>query len=819
MVGEYITNSIASLMPNLIEITAIYRHERLRFENSDCDVVIADAKHVEGDKPDSINGRMRIKGPANVDQLQRGLTYRFYGRWSTYHNRRSGEQEEQFHFQSFVPAQPASQEGIVAYLVKASQEKGCGIGTARAQKLYQKFAGDAVRICREEPGVAAAAISGWRLDQATALAEVLEKRAHVEACSIELIELLNRRGFPKATATKAMKLWGNTAADLIRRNPYLLMSFRGCGFKRTDAMYLDLGLPPGRLKRQALCAWWSIASDSSGHTWYPAERVVRGVRASVAGCDLRIAAAMQLAKRAGILSFSRTDDGGRLVDADGELWAAETHHADQESSVARLLVAAEREGGAWPTSALDDISDHQQGRLPLALAGPIGILGGGPGTGKTYTAAVLIRELIGEFGEEDIAVAAPTGKAAVRITEALAQYNIPLQARTIHSLLKIDPSSASSGGWSFYYRTGRPLPFRFVIVDESSMIDTALMASLLSARSAGTNILFVGDVNQLPPVGHGAPLRDMIAADLPYGELREIRRNSGRIVQACAAIRDGEPWSGCDSIDVDAGENLIFAESSNPEQQKQAMLAAIEWAKQNGIDPVWGCQVLAAVNAKSELSRRELNKILQAELNPSEGVKGSPCKVGDKIVNTKNGTFPLVEKEQQPGGDDGPSPWEESDEPAAVYVANGDLAEVVEVAPKHLVAELSIGGKLIRIPRGKAQEDDQEKAADGDPDPNEGKAPNTGCSWDLAYCLSVHKSQGSEWPVVIVMLDEYPGAMRVASREWIYTGISRAKKLCFLVGKPETARRMCRRVALGDRKTLLRERINKLQVEELVNLL
>jgi exodeoxyribonuclease V alpha subunit len=450
------------------------------------------------------------------------------------------------------------------------------------------------------------------------------------------------------------------------------------------------------------------------------------------------------------------------------------------------------------------MTEHQRERLIAATAGMIGILGGGPGTGKTFSAAQLICTIIAEQGVGSIAVAAPTGKAAVRISEALAAYQIPIRATTIHSLLRIDPLE---GG--FHYRQGRPLPCRYLIIDESSMIDTNLMASLLAARGAGTHILFVGDVHQLPPVGHGAPLRDMIAAGLPYGELHEIQRQAAgsMIVAACHAIREGKPYQTLPDLTLyDGGDaNLVRIEAARPDQQIEAMSQALRWAGEHGFDSVWDCQVLAAVNAKSLLARKPLNKLLQQQLNSQPPIKGSPFRVGDKIVNTKNSNFTLLEAEQIDG-----------QEVKQIRVANGDLAEVIEVAEKFLIAKLVIGGKDIRIPRGRFADDDgDEKPADGDESEND-KGPSTGCSWDLAYCLSVHKSQGSEWPVCIVMFDEYPGAMRIASREWLYTADSRGKKLQIEIGKEETARKMCRKVALGDRKTLLKERINYEQCKLIV---
>lgn len=467
----------------------------------------------------------------------------------------------------------------------------------------------------------------------------------------------------------------------------------------------------------------------------------------------------------------------------------------------------------WPDIFSDsELSEHQIDKLFDATKGRIGILAGSPGTGKTYTAAALVKAIIAEHGSESVAICAPTGKAAVRVTEAMAGYGIEKRASTIHSLLGVSRRKSADGnngdGWAFTHGAGNPLPHRFIIVDESSMIDTGLMASLLSARAVGSHVLFVGDPNQLPPVGHGAPLRDLIAANVPYGELREIRRNSGSIVRACVQIRDGKSFAVDSRIDLAAEppRNLKVVDAAGPDQQVAKILLAIQCAKADGRDPVWDCQVIVPVNAKSQLSRKELNKVLQRELNKT-GVKAgsNPFLIGDKIVCLKNSFMPADE------GRCSPEALAMADGDGKLFVANGELAEVVEVAEKLTVARLSSPERFVKIPRGNQKNGGDEEGDDGgNGGSGEAAAENksdTGCQWDLGYALSCHKSQGSEWPVVIVMIDDYPGARMVCSREWLYTAISRAKTLCLLVGRKTTADGYCRKQALYRRKTFLKELI------------
>lgn len=775
------------------EITIVFRGERYRFANADGDVCIGVATVADQE------GEITIKGPWDVDELRTQQSYRLYGHWTEYRNQRTGKSERQFHFSTFVQAEPAGREGVISYLRYAGD--GNGIGTARAVKLWELYGSDAVRVLREDPERVATAIKGLDLEKAKSASAWLQKEKKVEAATIELTNLLAGKGFPRATARAAIKEWGNRAALVVRRDPYSLMNFRGCGFKRCDNLWLELGLPANRLRRQALCAWYAVASDSEGHTWYPVDFAISKLAGLVGTTELRPGSALKLAKRIGqrdldrngALCFLRTDSTGVLVSEGGSVWVAEGRKAWCEQVLADKVVDSYSEIVTWPdVSAIEEITDHQREQLRSATGGTLGILGGGPGTGKTYTAARMIAVLAEQFGVDQIAVGAPTGKAAVRITEAMNAYGLSLRARTWHSLLGIGKSSGDSGNWGFAHNESDPLEFRVLVGDESSMLDTNLMASILRARAPGTLLLLIGDVHQLPPVGHGAPLRDLIAAGVPYGELSEIKRNSGGIVEACAAIRTGTRWQ--------PGTNLVGIESSSPEQQIESLIATIKSASAHGLDPIWDVQPVVAVNAKSPLARKAVNEVLQRELNPASRnrPRGQPFAVGDKVVNLKNGFFKPLDSLASLNDEDG-----DTNDQGDVFVANGELAEVIEVADKHFTARLQSPLRVIRIPRGKAQ--DGQDGGDGE---NSDKS-TTGCSWDLGFALSVHKSQGSEWPWVIVLVDEYPGARMICTREFWYTAISRAKRQCFLIGKKSVIDAGCRKVAIGKRKTFLKELIHQ----------
>ena len=766
----------------LLEITATYRRERHRFPGTPSDTIIGDVTVTRNGSGEEFPSA--VKGPAEESDLQPHQTYRFYGHWTQYDNKRTGIKEKQFQFKTFVRVAPHTRAGVVGYLDKAP-----GIGRVLAARLFDKFGSDAVKVLREQPDVAAAACDRLSLDAAKDAAEWLEGEKALEGCTIELIDLLDGRGFRKAVAKEAVKEWGNRAAQIIRQNPYRLMQFRGCGFKLADALYLDLGGRPAALKRQSLCAWHALASNSSGDTWHWSGVAEQGIKGSVGGADVEFLAAVRLACRGGLLASIYTDgrNGGPTWDGD-VLWLADARKAQAERRVAELVARAMGEKRGWPEFdfAAEGLTEHQAAEFYNATErGEIGILGGSPGTGKTYTAAVSIRQLVEEFGVDSICVCAPTGKAAVRISEAMAAHSLPIVARTIHATLGVDQVD-SRDGWSFQHNAANPLPERFIVVDESSMIDASLMASLLAARARGSFILFIGDVNQLPPVGHGAPLRDMIAAGVPYGELREIKRNDGGIVQACADMRDGKVFQ--------CRGNLVNAAAGSPQRQAEVVLETIAQAATENVNPVWDCQVLVAVNRRSKVSRKEVNAELQKHLNHNPIVPGSPFRLADKVVNTRNRFYPPADRDQ---------PLEDesvANDKGDIYVANGELGRVTRVEPKFLEVALTGPDRLIRVPRGSGSDDDGENADE---------ASGTGCDWDLAYALSVHKSQGSEWPIVIVLVDEYPGARSICDRAWLYTAISRAKEVCYLVGRKLTADRFCRANNISKRKTFLRELIGE----------
>lgn len=808
--------------PEIIELNGEFVREFFRRDDFYMGIVTS----IDGDR------EIKIKGSGEPGELVSGLRYRFYGNWHKHPTH-----GESFAVDAFAIAKPHDRQGVVLYLQQAP-----GIGQATAAALWDRFQSDAVRILREKPDVAVAAVNSryFGLEKAQKAARALQVFADLEDVSQDLLGLLTGYGFPRGTAKEALLTWSGKAPEVIRRNPYALMAFRGCGFLRCDAMYLNLGLPADRMKRQSLCIWHRLASDTEGHTWFPMEEAKKAVHSKVAGTKVNPDRALKLASRARMIEMrgdcefcggkGSVDSGGsepwgRWIEvacpacggSGGSTWIAEAKLAKAERYIAEKIAQAMEESLKtqllWPSpESLTTLSDHQREKYAEAYAmqSLIWVLRGSPGTGKTFLAAAVIEALVRAVGVNFIGVAAPTGKAAVRLTDALAGYNLPLQAMTHHRMLGVETSG--DGGWTFRHNERNPLPYRVLVLDEQSIKDTPMEAHLLAARPRGCHVLLIGDTNQLPPVGPGAPLRDMIRAGVPSAELTEIQRNAGTIVRVCAKIRDGERWFDDQELAPDATspKNLKVIGTSNNKQSRDRIVEMVRKIKQTNlhladkqgtpqpVDPIWDVQVIVAVNAKSDLSRKELNRLLQMELNPGgASAEGNPFRVGDKVIQLANGFLPAHSED---GGDAG-----------QLFVANGDQGRVLSVQPKVTVVEFRNPTRLVKVPRSAAKpkktENDDAGSQGGQNETD--NATDTGCDLDLAYAVTCHKMQGSQAKVVIVALDEYPGAKFVCSREWLYTAISRAEKLCFLIGKRTVATAMCERIALEKRKTFLAEEIRQ----------
>jgi exodeoxyribonuclease V alpha subunit len=753
-----------------------------------------------------------MKGSCEPEYFTVGGRYRFMGRWQE-----DAKFGLQFFFSSVVMDEPHDKFGVITYLTKMASN----VGERKALKLWDTFGQDAVEILRSKPELVAEH-GILSIEAAREAAADLRANSALERTTIDLHSIFNGRGFSGKAIQKAVEVWGAKAPQIIQRDPYKLLvnGIPGAGWKRCDKLYLDRGGNPVRLKRQMLFLWNAVRCETDGSTWVAASRLVELLREGIGGSNSSIdpVRAMKLGKRAGWLSVRR--------DNDNIPWVTETDRHLAEATVAQHLIRLSRhKHNNWPGPNEIPVSQVEGDRLPSqhqvdevrkALAGPVGVLLGGPGTGKTHTLAFVIKQILEHYPSGLIALVSPTGKAAVRMNESLRSQGINnLKATTIHKFLGIQ---GNVNAQEFTHNEKCLVPKRFVIVDEVSMVDVSLMASLLRALPSCCHVLFIGDLYQLPPVGHGAPIRDMIKFGLPYGELTEVRRNAGQIVHACVSIKQGQSFDTCNKYDAEQGHNLRFIHTSSPKQSLEVLQDLL--GRMKSFDPVLQTQVLVASNTRGELARQPINKILQPLLNPSgRGVGSNPYRIGDKVICLQNVKLNAVapkwgreDSEAQNADDwnvltdsdqDGESfeklhMHRSGGEPIEQFTANGEIGFVLAVSDRWVVARFSEAEHPVRFLAKQFKSDDE--GEDRNEDGREGSSRQT---FDLAYAITVHKSQGSESPCVIILAD--PAAGPMVDRHWWYTAISRASKLCILIGSKDVIDRQRLKQSLKQRKTFLAE--------------
>jgi exodeoxyribonuclease V alpha subunit len=370
-----------------------------------------------------------------------------------------------------------------------------------------------------------------------------------------------------------------------------------------------------------------------------------------------------------------------------------------------------------------------------------------------------------------IAVVAPTGKAAVRLTEVMGNAGLPIEAKTIHSFVGV--KSIRNDGEIILDDATKPVSF--VVVDESSMIPARLLASMLRVLPGDCCVLFLGDTDQLPPIGHGAPLRDIVSSNtIPVGRLTEVRRNSGAIVRVCSEIANRSEYVPPKIVRESTGDNAIHAECST-----SSILSRVESIFRSpppGIDSLQ-IQVLSPLKKRdSPVGTPAINERIRAIVNPSAS---GPIGTGDKVYVKKNESMDQVEK--QPDGSWG--------NVAETFVANGEFGIVVDVVPKGtgkgnkhgLVVKLDAPARTVLVTQPSLL--------------------------DFGWATTVHKSQGSEWPIVVTVADK--SAAMMGSKQLIYTAVSRAKRLSITVGQMSTIGQWCKRDMIRSRRTMLTEKLRE----------
>lgn len=679
-----------------------------------------------------------IVGPLWPEELAMGCQHVFYGSWKT-----SAKYGEQFKFESATLVMPKDEDAVKAYLAQAP-----GVGKETARRLWDKYGEHAVDAAKEPASYKGLMSSPERVRRATAYFQSIEATQEI---TLALNKLFAHQNLPTKLKAWLIADYGVKAVEVVEANPFVLLKYDGVGFLKADALWKRLQKPLDSLLRGVECAVYATGNSMGGSVWHDRRTIHNTIDGIVGTKHLKPAECIDAAV-----------GQRKLAEEDGLLALA--CEADCERQVASLAVTlmtawdtdgfVDDDKNVWP--AIQDIrglSEHQAEQLAVSLSSPLTAFSGGPGTGKTHTLAALIRAIVEEQG--GITVSAPTGKAAVRCTEALLNADVPdsVVPTTHHTALGWTPAGFRKCAEDQFRTT-------FHFLDEQSMNDQRLMRAYLEAVKPGSAVMFILDTYQLPPVGKGKPVLDLLGYGIPCGVLTESRRSSGRIVKACAEIRQGG-FTASKSIDLAKGENLYVTETdvTKPADVRQAVDAWLTSFAERGYDPAVDTQVMAMKRATCDT----LNSYLQERLNPDgQPWAGWDFKVGDLVMCGKNNNYKEVEDDKVSGD---------------TYVANGEQGYVTELTNKYADVRFRFPSRTVRFTKS---------------DPVA-----------LAWCITVHKSQGSEWPTTITICD---GGNFMGNREIVTTGVSRAQELAVLVGRTRDIRKWVQRSGVNDRTTKLIQR-------------
>lgn len=666
---------------------------------------------------------LKITAAGAFPPLHVGMPIRVDGIWKTH-----PKYGKQLEVKAVETELPVEQEGLESFLAAGAIK---GIGPTLAAKIIQKFGAKTRHILDHEPN-RLLEVKGIKKGNLPKIIASWQQINHERDVMIFLV----RMGLTPRMAMKVFNELGSATVQVVKKNPYeLIKHVRGFGFLRADAVAMQMGIAPNSPFRIEACVRHVLdMTINSGHTHLPEHDLIGGVVALLKTHESYITDAItRMIERAEII---RIPINNVPVVYLGWLYRSEygiAEHLMRLTEEKNTYLTAKHLYEKDPTEMTSQakmLTKTQRQAITNALKYPISILTGGPGTGKTTVLRALV-EIVKKAGVS-LAQAAPTGRASQRIMETT-QYN----ASTIHRLLGYTPEN----GGTFKANEEAPLDHNFIIIDEMSMVDVYLLHSLLRAVKTGSHILFVGDADQLPSVGAGNVLNDLIkSGKLPVTTLTEVFRQDDKsfIVYNAHRINKGE----MPIIINDTKKNndfFFFLFDEPADIAKQVVeLVTDRIPKTFGFKPKQEIQVLAPMH-KGDVGVANFNSHLQAILNPphpgkKERTYGKDLvfRVGDKVMQLKNDY--------------------------TLEIFNGDVGyirDITEDGP--LIIEFT--GKEVEYPADNLE------------------------NLTLAYCATIHKSQGSEFPCVVIPVHMSQRIM--LKRNLIYTAVTRAKQVVVLVGQKQ----------------------------------
>ena len=672
---------------------------------------------------------------------------------------------QQFKVTSFEEKAPEDEEAIERYLGSGAIK---GIGLAMAARIVRRFKEDTFRIIEEEPE-RLAEIKGISNRKAMEIASQVNEKRDLRQAMI----FLQQYGITMNLAVKVYQAYGQDVYGIIRENPYRLADdIDGVGFRTADEIAARVGIRmDSDFRVRSGILYTLLQASGEGHTYLPETELTP--RAS----KLLNVTAEQVEKQYMDLAIERKIILKQMEDQT-QIYAASFYYmeANTATMLKRLNVSydvsdaeiEQRIRGIEKKSGMT-LDEHQVPAVKEAVRNGLLVITGGPGTGKTTTINTIIRYF--ELEGLEIFLAAPTGRAAKRMSETTG-----FEARTVHRMLELNGGAEGSGG--FERDESNPLEADVIIVDEMSMVDISLMYSLLKAISVGTRLILVGDVNQLPSVGPGSVLRDIIQSHAcNVVMLTKIFRQASTsdIIVNAHKINHGE-----EVILDNKSMDFFFLKRYDADVIINVVLQLIKQKLPKFVDATpYDIQVLTPMR-KGLLGVERLNGILQRYMNPPANDKvekeyGSTVfREGDKVMQTKN-NYQLAWEIRTKFGltvDKG------------LGIFNGDMGIIRQINDfaEQMIIEFD-EGRMVEYPYKLLDE------------------------LELAYAITIHKSQGSEYPAVVIPL--LGGPMMLMNRNLLYTAVTRARKCVTLVGNEVTFQQMIQNTSQQKRYSGLCDRLKE----------